>query len=153
MPVVHHKNVGDTRTTPSSAWRSSRRIGGRALGRKLTEMAIQHGRDAGLLKLYLRVFDHNARGIKLYVSLGFVEEARLEHDVLRGDGTLWRYDRDGTLLLEVDEQSARAMAKRSAAMLLRDPKTRIPPNTIVEQAKPLRYAVRRTVVAQTGDLP
>ena len=60
---------------------------GQGLGRKLTELAIEWGRRIGLHKIYLRVFDHNIRAIKLYESTGFVEEARLKDDVLRGDGT------------------------------------------------------------------
>ncbi len=60
---------------------------GQGLGRKLTELAIEWGRRIGLHKLYLRVFDNNIRAIKLYESTGFVEEARLKDDVLRGDGT------------------------------------------------------------------
>ena len=60
---------------------------GQGLGRKLTELAIDWGRQIGLHKLYLRVFDHNLRAIKLYESTGFVEEARLKDDLLRGDGT------------------------------------------------------------------
>jgi len=62
-------------------------VWGQGLGRKLTEMAVQWGRDEGLHKLYLRVFDHNTRAIRLYESLGFREEARLKDDFLRGDGT------------------------------------------------------------------
>ncbi len=60
---------------------------GQGLGRKLTELAFEWGRRIGLHKLYLRVFDHNTRAIKLYESTGFVEEARLKDDLLRGDGT------------------------------------------------------------------
>ncbi len=60
---------------------------GQGLGRKLTELAIEWGRRIGLHKLYLRVFDNNIRAIRLYESTGFVEEARLKDDLLRGDGT------------------------------------------------------------------
>jgi RimJ/RimL family protein N-acetyltransferase len=60
---------------------------GQGLGRKMMECLIDWSRRAGHRKLYLKVFDHNERAIKLYKSLAFVEEARLEGDVLRGDGT------------------------------------------------------------------
>lgn len=62
-------------------------VWGQGLGRKLTEMAVHWGRDAGLHKLYLRVFDNNTHAIRLYESLGFREEAHLKDDYLRGDGT------------------------------------------------------------------
>ena len=59
---------------------------GLGLGRRLTEYAINWARDAGLRKLYLKVFETNTRAIRLYESLGFVEEARLKGDYLRADG-------------------------------------------------------------------
>jgi len=60
---------------------------GQGIGRKMMECLIDWSRAAGHRKLYLKVFDHNERAIRLYDSLGFVEEARLKGDVLRGDGT------------------------------------------------------------------
>lgn len=60
---------------------------GKGIGRKMMECLIQWSRAQGHRKLYLKVFAHNERAIKLYNSLGFVEEARLKGDVLRADGT------------------------------------------------------------------
>ena len=60
---------------------------GLGLGRALTQYAVDWGQDAGLRKLYLRVFDTNQNAIRLYESLGFVEEARLRGDWLRADGS------------------------------------------------------------------
>jgi RimJ/RimL family protein N-acetyltransferase len=51
------------------------------------ERLVEWARQAGLRKLYLKVFSDNTRAIRLYESLGFVEEGRLKGDVLRGDGT------------------------------------------------------------------
>ena len=62
-------------------------VWGQGLGRKLSEMAVHWGRDTGLHKLYLRVFDNNTRATRLYESLGFREEARFKDDYLLGDGT------------------------------------------------------------------
>ena len=74
---AHHAEFGLT---------VAREYWGQGLGRKLTELAIEWGRQIGLHKLYLRVFDNNTRAIKLYESAGFVEEARLRDDFLRNDG-------------------------------------------------------------------
>jgi RimJ/RimL family protein N-acetyltransferase len=60
---------------------------GAGIGRKMMEFLIDWSRAQGHRKLYLKVFAHNERAIKLYESLGFVEEARLKGDVLRADGT------------------------------------------------------------------
>jgi RimJ/RimL family protein N-acetyltransferase len=60
---------------------------GHGIGRRMMEYLIDWSRAQGHRKLYLKVFAHNERAIKLYESLGFVEEARLKDDVLRGDGT------------------------------------------------------------------
>jgi RimJ/RimL family protein N-acetyltransferase len=57
------------------------------IGRKMMERLIEWSRSAGHRKLYLRVFAYNERAIRLYDSLGFVEEARLKGDVLRDDRT------------------------------------------------------------------
>jgi RimJ/RimL family protein N-acetyltransferase len=60
---------------------------GAGLGRELMECLVEWARQAGLRKLNLKVFADNTRAIRLYESLGFVEEGRLKGDVLRGDGT------------------------------------------------------------------
>ncbi len=57
------------------------------IGRLLMEHLVDWAQQASLRKLYLKVFADNTRAISLYRSLGFVEEARLEGDVLRGDKT------------------------------------------------------------------
>lgn len=60
---------------------------GLGIGRSMCERIESWGRAAGLRKLYLRVFAHNKRGIALYKALGYIEEGRLEGDVLLEDGT------------------------------------------------------------------
>lgn len=75
---AHHAEFG--LTVVKAFW-------GLGLGRGLTQYAIDWGRDAGLRKLYLKVFDTNVGAIKLYESLGFAEEARLQGDWLRADGS------------------------------------------------------------------
>ncbi len=59
---------------------------GRGIGRRLMELIIDWGRSRRLRKLSLKVFDHNARAIRLYESSGFTEEGRLRGEVLRADG-------------------------------------------------------------------
>ena len=60
---------------------------GRGIGRRMMDCIIDWGRRRGLMKMNLRVFDHNERAIAMYRALGFQEEGRLRDDVLRGDGT------------------------------------------------------------------
>jgi len=59
---------------------------GQGIGRTTGEYLKEWGRNVGLRKLTLRVFDDNARAIALYRSLGFIEEGRLRQDVLRAGG-------------------------------------------------------------------
>ncbi len=56
------------------------------IGRKIMEAIVEWGRQCGLRKIYLRVFAHNDRAIRMYQAMGFVEEGRLKEDVRRGDG-------------------------------------------------------------------
>ena len=60
---------------------------GLGIGRKIMETIVEWGRQCGLRKIYLRVFAHNDRAIRMYLAMGFVEEGRLRQDVRRGDGT------------------------------------------------------------------
>lgn len=59
---------------------------GAGLGRALMECLIEWGQARGLRRLTLRVFDDNERGIKLYRSLGFIDEGLLVGDAIRADG-------------------------------------------------------------------
>ena len=76
--LAHHAELG--LTVAKEFW-------GEGIGRKLMDCLLKWGRERGLRKMYLRVFDHNERGLRLYRSLGFVEEGRFKGDVRRGDGT------------------------------------------------------------------
>ena len=44
---------------------------GRGLGRRLTEAALRHPRLAAASRIFLQVWDENARAVRLYESLGF----------------------------------------------------------------------------------
>jgi RimJ/RimL family protein N-acetyltransferase len=59
---------------------------GIGLGRQMMEFILAWSQAEGLKKLMLRVFEDNTRAIRLYQSLGFLEEGRLRQDVLRADG-------------------------------------------------------------------
>jgi len=59
---------------------------GIGLGRHMMEFLVAWSRSEGLRKLTLRVFDDNDRAIRLYRTLGFVEEGRVREDMLRTDG-------------------------------------------------------------------
>lgn len=60
---------------------------GLGIGRKIMETIVEWGPQCGLRKIYLRVFAHNDRAVRMYQAMGFVEEGRLKQDVRRGDGT------------------------------------------------------------------
>lgn len=75
---AHHAELG--MTVAKAYW-------GQGIGRKLMECIVDWARERKLRKLYLRVFEGNHRAIALYRAHGFVEEARLKDDLLRGDGT------------------------------------------------------------------
>jgi RimJ/RimL family protein N-acetyltransferase len=76
--LAHHAELGVT--VVKEFW-------GLGLGRKMMEVVLDWGARRGLRKMYLQVFDHNDRAIRLYRNMGFVEEGRLREDILRGDGT------------------------------------------------------------------
>lgn len=78
LRYAHHAECG--LTVAKAQW-------GIGIGRRVMECLIHWGRSAGLRKMYLKVFHDNARALGLYRSLGFIEEATLPGDVLRGDGT------------------------------------------------------------------
>ena len=65
------------------AWR------GRGVGSALVRTAIDWARGAGLHKLCLEVFPHNAAGIALYHRAGFTEEGRRVAQYRRASGELW----------------------------------------------------------------
>jgi ribosomal protein S18 acetylase RimI-like enzyme len=65
------------------AWR------GRGVGSALVRTAIDWARGAGLHKLCLEVFPHNAAGIALYRRAGFTEEGRRVAQYRRASGELW----------------------------------------------------------------
>jgi L-amino acid N-acyltransferase YncA len=62
---------------------------GRGVGSALVQAAIDWARGAGLHKLCLEVFPHNAAGIALYRRSGFTEEGRRVAQYRRASGELW----------------------------------------------------------------
>jgi RimJ/RimL family protein N-acetyltransferase len=62
---------------------------GRGVGSALVQAAIDWARGAGLHKLCLEVFPHNAAGIALYRRAGFTEEGRRAAQYRRASGELW----------------------------------------------------------------
>lgn len=60
---------------------------GGGLGTEACALLVQHGfSELNLERIWLRVFDHNARALRLYEKLGFVVEGRLRrHDVVGGE--------------------------------------------------------------------
>jgi RimJ/RimL family protein N-acetyltransferase len=62
---------------------------GRGVGSALVQAAIDWARGAGLHKLCLEVFPHNAAGIALYRRAGFTEEGRRVAQYRRASGELW----------------------------------------------------------------
>jgi L-amino acid N-acyltransferase YncA len=62
---------------------------GRGVGSALVEAAIDWARGAGLHKLCLEVFPHNAAGIALYRRAGFTQEGRRVAQYRRASGELW----------------------------------------------------------------
>jgi L-amino acid N-acyltransferase YncA len=62
---------------------------GRGVGSALVEAAIAWARAAGLHKLCLEVFPHNAAGIALYRRAGFTQEGRRVAQYRRASGELW----------------------------------------------------------------
>ena len=59
---------------------------GQGVGRRLISGEPAYWVIRSTRKMYLAVFDDNDRAIRLYESLGFVQEGRLRGDLLRGDG-------------------------------------------------------------------
>jgi RimJ/RimL family protein N-acetyltransferase len=57
----------------------------RGIGTKLLEAAVAWARQAGVRKLELHVFPHNAGAIKLYEQFGFVQEGYRREHYRRGD--------------------------------------------------------------------
>ncbi len=59
---------------------------GGGLGTEACALLVQHGfGELNLERIWLRVFDHNERALRLYQKLGFVEEGRLRrHDWVGG---------------------------------------------------------------------
>jgi RimJ/RimL family protein N-acetyltransferase len=57
---------------------------GKGVGAQAIQAALAYAfNDLNLQKVYLRVFDHNQRGIKLYKRLGFVQEGIMRRDVFK----------------------------------------------------------------------
>ncbi len=57
------------------------------IGRAMLDYLVTWSQQAGLRKLYLRVYDFNAPAHRLYRTAGFTEEGRLQADVRRADGS------------------------------------------------------------------
>jgi RimJ/RimL family protein N-acetyltransferase len=62
---------------------------GRGVGSALVRAAIDWARAHGLHKLCLEVFPHNAAGIAMYRTCGFVEEGRRVRQYRRASGEFW----------------------------------------------------------------
>lgn len=82
-PFVRMAHVGRMLMVVSAAHR------GRGIGTALMSAAIDRARAGGVLtKLSLAVMADNAAGIRIYRSLGFVDEGRRVGEVRMEDGTL-----------------------------------------------------------------
>ena len=57
------------------------------IGRAILDYLLTWSQQAGLRKLYLRVYDFNEPAHRLYRTAGFTEEGRLQADVRRADGS------------------------------------------------------------------
>jgi RimJ/RimL family protein N-acetyltransferase len=56
----------------------------RGYGREVMKLMLRHAFNTlNLHRIYLRVFEHNLRGIRAYEHAGFVQEGRLRHDIFR----------------------------------------------------------------------
>ena len=75
--------VGELAMLVEREWR------GRGVGSTLVAVAIERARTAGLHKLSLDVFPHNAAAIAVYRKFGFVEEGRRIAHYRRANGELW----------------------------------------------------------------
>ncbi len=60
---------------------------GLGIGGRMMQLILDWGAAQGLHKIYLHVFSDNHRAHKWYLSLGFIEEARLKNDIRRADGS------------------------------------------------------------------
>lgn len=57
---------------------------GKGIGALAIKAALAYAfNDINLQKVYLRVFDHNERGIKLYKRLGFIQEGIMRRDAFK----------------------------------------------------------------------
>lgn len=56
----------------------------RGYGREVMKLMLRHGfKTLNLHRIFLRVFEHNLRGIRAYEHAGFVHEGRLRQDAFR----------------------------------------------------------------------
>jgi diamine N-acetyltransferase len=56
----------------------------RGFGREVMKLMLRHGFNTlNLHRIWLRVFEHNLRGIKAYEHAGFIHEGRLRQDAFR----------------------------------------------------------------------
>ena len=62
---------------------------GQGIGGLLLDALVDDARQLGAHKVALQVWPHNARGLALYRSRGFVEEGRLVRHYRRSNGELW----------------------------------------------------------------
>jgi RimJ/RimL family protein N-acetyltransferase len=62
---------------------------GRGLGGQLLDALIAAARDLGAHKVFLYVWPHNDRALRLYLSRRFAVEGRLRAHYRRPDGQLW----------------------------------------------------------------
>ena len=61
-----------------------KKVWSQGYGREAMKLMLRHGfNHMNLHRIYLRVYEHNIRGIKAYEHAGFVHEGRLRQDVFR----------------------------------------------------------------------
>jgi diamine N-acetyltransferase len=61
-----------------------KKVWSQGYGREAMKLMLRHGfNDMNLHRIFLRVYEHNLRGIKAYEYAGFVHEGRLRQDVFR----------------------------------------------------------------------
>ena len=83
--------------TPSFGILVDREHRGRGLGRRMTELTIDHARAAGCARVRLSVYASNQRARRLYRRLGFVETGRSPTNVLG------EHDERVVMILDVNE--------------------------------------------------
>ena len=86
-PAPHRRAAIATRRSASASARNS--TGAKVTAREATGLIIRHAfQTLNFNRLWLHVFEYNARGIRVYEKLGFRIEGRLRQDTFR-EGRYW----------------------------------------------------------------